>query len=143
MAFAVLLMLPFLRFVAVSSKKVSSKFYRLMRSASEPDLPAAFSQNYKNLLGIPVMFYAICLLLIVLNRIDQFFIVLSWQHSGIVRRIGHYVGQTSHQSGLEIGKYGPINDPFAVYCAPFQASVSAGPQCTTPTKYVISRLSPT
>lgn len=83
LTFAVLLTLPFLRFVAVRSKKVSGKFYRLMQGATEPDLLMAFSKNYNNLLQMPVLFYAVCLLLIVLNRIDQFFIVLAWAYVGL------------------------------------------------------------
>ena len=98
LTFAVFLTLPFLRFVAVRSKKVSGKFYRLMQGATEPDLPAAFSQNYKNLLKTPVLFYAVCLLLIVLNRIDQFFIVLAWVYVG--SRVIHTLVHVSYNHVL-------------------------------------------
>lgn len=82
LTFGVLLTLPVLRFSAVRNKKVSAKFYRLMRGATEPELPVAFSKNYNNLLQTPVLFYVVCLLLISLNRIDQFFIVLAWAYVG-------------------------------------------------------------
>lgn len=96
--FLVLLSLPALRVVAVRNNKVSARFYRLMRGATEPELPAALSNNYKNLLELPVLFYVICILLIVLNRVEIEQVVLAWCYVGL--RLLHTLVHISYNQVL-------------------------------------------
>ena len=50
--------------------------YELLKS-SPPDV-ANPSDNFKNLLELPVLFYALCLYLFITNNVDQFALISAW-----------------------------------------------------------------
>lgn len=41
------------------------------------------SNNFKNLCELPIIFYALCVFLYVLNLVDQLFIALAWAFAGL------------------------------------------------------------
>ena len=83
LTFAVMMLLLIGRIEAVRGKKVPASFYRLIQGDKEPKRLAAISRNYQNLYEAPLLFYAVCILIIALNRIDDSFVYLAWAFVGL------------------------------------------------------------
>ena len=79
----VLLLILISRFGAVLSKKVPASFYRFMQGDKEPERLVAISRNYRNLFEAPILYYAVCLLVITLDRMDINFVYLAWAYVGL------------------------------------------------------------
>ena len=72
----------FFRIKAVRTRKVSPRYFKLNKGADIPDHLEALSQNYTNLLELPLLFYIVCLAVIVLNLNIQDFVVYAWIYVG-------------------------------------------------------------
>ena len=68
----------FFRVKAVRSRKVSPRYFKLNKGGDIPDHLEALSQNYNNLLELPLLFYIICLAAIVLNLNIEYFAIYAW-----------------------------------------------------------------
>lgn len=72
----------FFRVKAVRTRKVSPRYFKLNKGENIPDHLEALSQNYNNLLELPLLFYIVCLAVIVLNLNVQDFVVYAWVYVG-------------------------------------------------------------
>jgi hypothetical protein len=78
LTFAVLLFVPALRM----GRKPN------VQDGADGDIPGAMANpNFANLLEMPVLFYVICLMLFVTNRVDEMFVYLAWIY--VVLRVLH------------------------------------------------------
>ncbi len=68
----------YLRVKAVRARKVSPRYFKLYKGEDIPDHLVLISQNYNNLLELPVLFYVICLAALILNREIEYFIIYAW-----------------------------------------------------------------
>ena len=74
LTFAVLLFVPAMRL----GRKPN------VQDGADGDIPGALSNpNFADLLEMPVLFYVICLMLYVSNRVDELFLYLAWIYVGL------------------------------------------------------------
>jgi hypothetical protein len=78
LTFVVLSLIPIRRFGAAFAGKVTPHDFKLGESANVPAYTAQANRNYMNLLELPVLFYAICLMLYVTDRVDMLSYELAW-----------------------------------------------------------------
>jgi len=67
-----------LRFALVKSGLVSARYYELNRGSNVPDELAKVSNNYDNLLALPMLFYVITAWLYMTNNVVLSQLVLAW-----------------------------------------------------------------
>jgi hypothetical protein len=74
LTFAVLLFVPAMRL----GRKPN------VQDGADGDIPGALANpNFADLLEMPVLFYVICLMLYVSNRVDELFLYLAWIYVGL------------------------------------------------------------
>lgn len=78
LTFFMLYMLWFLRVKAVRARKISPKYFKLNRGGELPDTVTVVTQNYNNLLELPILFYAVCIVAIVINQSVEYFVIHAW-----------------------------------------------------------------
>lgn len=78
LTFLVLQIIPFMRFRAAFAGRVKAEDFRLGESARVPGDVALPNRNYMNLLELPVLFYALCVICLVTHRIDNMVLALAW-----------------------------------------------------------------
>jgi len=84
-----------LRFEAVKRGDLNVQYYRLNRGDEVPEYLAKVSQNYDNLLELPILFYVVTVLLYCTNKVELAQLVLAWLF--VVSRCVHsYVHTTSN-----------------------------------------------
>lgn len=76
-----------LRVKAVRTRKVSPRYFKLNEGGNVPAQLTAVTQNYNNLLELPILFYAVCILAIILNQSTDYFIYHAWAF--VVLRVIH------------------------------------------------------
>jgi hypothetical protein len=76
----VLFALGILRIGGLATGRLPKTYYRLFSESDdqEPDVVRAVSRNYHNLLELPVLFYAGCLLAYSADLVSQPLITLAW-----------------------------------------------------------------
>lgn len=76
----VLFVLGVFRVGGLASGRFPPTYYKLFRESNdeEPDIVRAISRNYHNLLELPILFYAGCLLAYSANLVSPFLITLAW-----------------------------------------------------------------
>ncbi|MFT5549474.1 MAG: hypothetical protein ACI9CO_001401 [Candidatus Azotimanducaceae bacterium] len=67
-----------LRFASVKKGDLNLKYYELNTGGKVPDYLAKVSNNYDNLLALPVLFYVISIILFVTAKVEIAQIVLAW-----------------------------------------------------------------
>jgi len=72
--------LIYLRVAVVRRGELSPRYYRLNRGSELPDYLAKVNNNYNNLLELPILFYVVCVLLMVTARVDAVQLVLAWAY---------------------------------------------------------------
>lgn len=92
--FIVLFTMLILRIKAVRTRKLSPRYFKLNRGGEVPEVLAAVTQCYNNLLELPVLFYTVCLLAIVLNKVNEYLVILAWSY--IVTRYIHAIILTTY-----------------------------------------------
>ena len=83
----VLVLIPITRFTAAAQGKVEQKDFRLAESSRVPEWVVRPNRNYMSLLELPVLFYAIVLLLVITRQATPAMHALAWVYVGL--RIGH------------------------------------------------------
>ena len=78
LTFLIMFLLLLLRVKSVRTRKVSPRFFKLNKGGELPDNLLVVSQNYNNLLELPVLFYAVCILAIVINQSVEYFVIHAW-----------------------------------------------------------------
>lgn len=82
-----------LRVKAVRSRKISPRYFKLNKGGELPDNVIAVTQNYSNLLELPVLFYTVCVIAIILNQSVEYFLVHAWIYVAM-RYIHSYIHTT-------------------------------------------------
>ena len=67
-----------LRFAAVRRGDLTPRFYELNRGGKMPDYLAKVSQNYDNLLELPILFYLLAVCLFITDKVDMAQLLLAW-----------------------------------------------------------------
>lgn len=83
-------MMLFFRVKAVRARKVSPRYFKRNQGSALPDHLEGLSQNYNNLLELPLLFYIVCLAIIVLKLNIEEFVVYAWLYVGF-RYIHSYI----------------------------------------------------
>lgn len=89
LTFIILLMMLYLRINAVRTRQLSPRYFKLNEGGQVSDKLKAVTQNYNNLLELPVLFYAVCVIAILLNKNNDYFVFLSWGY--VFLRVIHSV----------------------------------------------------
>jgi hypothetical protein len=87
LTFAVLLLIPLRRFRAGRAGRVRFEDFALGESARVPPEVTLPNRNMMNLLELPVLFYVACLTYLVMNRADNWALLLAWAY--VALRIAH------------------------------------------------------
>ena len=74
----VMMLMLFFRVKAVLTRKLPPGYFKLNKGADVPDFLVAITQNYNNLLELPILFYAICIIALIINREIENFIIFAW-----------------------------------------------------------------
>jgi hypothetical protein len=80
--FAVLLLIPFQRFRAGFAGKVTTDDFKYGESANVPGHVSIPNRAMMNLLELPVLFYVVCLMFFVTNRVDMMVVQVAWVYVG-------------------------------------------------------------
>jgi len=83
LTFIVLTLIPVRRFRAAFAGKVTAHDFKLGESANVPPYTSLANRNYMNLLELPALFYVICLMLYVTDRVDVLSYRLAWAYVGL------------------------------------------------------------
>jgi hypothetical protein len=67
-----------LRFVAVKKGDLNPRYYEVNRGGKVPDYLAKVSNNYDNLLALPILFYVVSIMLFVTTKVEIAQIILAW-----------------------------------------------------------------
>lgn len=78
LTFFIMYLLLVLRVKAVRTHKVSPRYFKLNKGEDIPDNMLAVSQNYSNLFELPALFYVACVVAIILNRSEDYFVIHAW-----------------------------------------------------------------
>ena len=87
LTFFIMYLMLFVRVKAVRSRQISPRYFKLNKGGELPDHVTAIAQNYGNLLELPVLFYAVCVIAIILNQSAEYFIICAWTF--VISRIIH------------------------------------------------------
>jgi hypothetical protein len=85
-----------LRYRAVLQDGLPPAWFQLNRGGKPPVYMLQAEQHYTNLYETPVLFYAIVILIYLLNMTNQFSLILAWAY--VASRLGHayvHLGQNS------------------------------------------------
>ena len=96
LTFFVALWMGRLRFAAVKRGDLNVRYYRLNRGDEVPEYLAKVSQNYDNLLELPILFYVVTVLLYVTDRVEFAQLILAWLFVAS-RYVHSYIHTTSNQ----------------------------------------------
>lgn len=75
------------RVKAVRTHKISPRYFKLNKGDEPPAHVTVIAQNYDNLLELPILFYVVCFLAIILNQSAEYFIYHAWAF--VVLRVIH------------------------------------------------------
>lgn len=78
LTFGVGIWLGKLRFVAVQREELNPRYYELNRGGKLPEYLAKVSNNYDNLLSLPILFYVISILMLITANDEVAQIILAW-----------------------------------------------------------------
>ncbi|MDR0770916.1 MAG: MAPEG family protein [Burkholderiales bacterium] len=76
--FCVLVLIPIARFAAAVRGKVGQQDFKLSESSKVPDWVILPNRNYMNLLELPVLFYVLCLLLLLTHQQTEGMVYAAW-----------------------------------------------------------------
>ena len=78
LTFFMVYLLWVMRVKAVRAREISPRYFKLNRGGELPEGVTAVTQNYNNLLELPILFYAVCIVAIILNQSAEYFIYHAW-----------------------------------------------------------------
>ena len=85
----VLLSLPFMRMMAMQTRKAHIKDFRYSDTDNVPERIRLINCNYRNLLELPVVFYVTCFSLIALGAVSDYAVNLAWAY--VIVRVIHSI----------------------------------------------------
>lgn len=93
LTFIVMYSMLVLRVKAVKQRKISPRYFKLNKGAEIPEQIEAVSQNYTNLFELPTLFYAVCIIVMVLDINSAYFIYHAWAFV-VLRYLHSYIHTT-------------------------------------------------
>lgn len=87
LTFVVLLLIPYQRFKAGRSGRVTADDFKYGESQNVPPDVSIPNRNLMNLLEIPMLFYVACLTLYVTKNVDAMSLLLAWSYFAF--RVAH------------------------------------------------------
>jgi len=78
LTFLMMVLLVLLRVKLVRERKISPGYFKLNKGGELPDSVLVVSQNYNNLLELPVLFYTVCMIAVALNQSVDYFVIHAW-----------------------------------------------------------------
>ena len=87
LTFVVLALIPVRRFRAGAAGRVTAEDFRFGESQTVPGDVSIPNRNYMNLLELPTLFFAVCLMFYVAQRVDVAALVVAWTFVGL--RVAH------------------------------------------------------
>src|SRR5215471_11002803 len=78
LTFLVLLLIPIVRFRAAFAGRVKREDFALGESARVPADVSLPNRNYMNLLELPILFYVLCVIILVTRKIDPALLSFAW-----------------------------------------------------------------
>jgi len=99
----VLFALGILRVGGIATGRFTQSYYKLFRESDnqEPDIVRAVARNYHNLLELPVLFYAGCLLAYAADLVSQPLVILAWVFVAL-RLVHTMIHVTSNRLGYRM-----------------------------------------
>ena len=85
-----------LRIKAVREDKLSPAYFLLNRGGKPPEYLTKVTQNYENLFEQPVLFYAVVMLIFVMEKADYGYLALAWLY--FLTRLLHTLIHTSYNN---------------------------------------------
>jgi hypothetical protein len=109
LTFGIALWMGKLRFLAVRRGDLSPRYYELNRGGKVPDYLAKVSQNYDNLLELPILFYVLGCLLYVTDKVEPAQLVMAWLFVGS-RYVHSYIHTTTNtlKSRMRVFLFGAL-----------------------------------
>ena len=80
---------------AVLNREVDIRHFRLFNSKIPKNLQS-ISQHYKNMFEMPILFYILCILLIINNNYSQFDVIIAWGY--VLFRLLHSLTRISNRN---------------------------------------------
>lgn len=71
------------RLISVKKGQVDPQYYKLLSGYTPPEYVIKLSRNFSNLLEVPILFYILGVLLIVLNVNNLLILALAWCYVGV------------------------------------------------------------
>jgi len=96
LTFLVLLLIPVQRFRASFSGEVSASDFKFGESSQVPGYVSIPNRNYMNLLELPMLFYIICLMSYVSDRVTTVTIYAAWAY--VAARALHSLVHTTYNN---------------------------------------------
>jgi hypothetical protein len=87
LTFCVLLLIPLRRVRAGTRGQITAEDFRYGESASVPPEVSIPNRNYMNLLELPTLFFAVCLMFYVAHRVDLAALIAAWAY--VALRVAH------------------------------------------------------
>ena len=88
-----------LRIKAVRNDGLNPSYFLLNSGGKPPEYVTKYSQHYENMFELPVLFYVVSILLLVVEKVDVFYLALAWLY--LISRIFHaYIHTTSNKLSI-------------------------------------------
>lgn len=96
LTFGMSLWLGRLRFTAVKRGDLNPRYYELNRGGKLPDYLAKVSNNFDNLLALPILFYVLSIMLFVTAKVELTQVILAWLY--VISRYAHSFIHTTNNN---------------------------------------------
>lgn len=94
LTFSMALWMLRLRFKAVGEGKLSPEYFKLNQGGKPPQQLIQVTQHFDNLLELPTLFYAVCVIAYVMGSVDAYLLTLAWAF--VVMRLLHSAIHTTY-----------------------------------------------
>ena len=96
--FLVLLLIPFVRVRSVRRREIGVSDFRYGESNAVPPNVSIPNRNYMNLLELPMLFYAVCVILYVTGGVSRLAVITAWLY--VALRVVHSLIHLSYNHVL-------------------------------------------
>lgn len=97
LTFSVLIRLFILRVKSLREGSVDIRYFKTYDlPATLPVLQTQAARNFTNLFEVPTLFYVVCAFILVMNQVDQVFLILAWTYVA-VRAFHSFIHITSNK----------------------------------------------
>jgi len=83
LVFGVLLLLMKRRITAIAARQTKMKYFRLFSGEGEPDAVTVVQRNFINQFEMPLMFFVVCLMAVVFDKVDDVMVYAAWSYVAI------------------------------------------------------------